>query len=85
MAKTIHRREYRVLIDELRRVRERAGMTQTQLARVMRKRQTWISDVEVGTRRLDVLELRDLCEALGVNFSNFVKRVDRALRAANQR
>jgi len=47
-----------------RAARERAGLTQTQLARLLRKPQSFISSYERGQRRIDVLELLRIVETL---------------------
>ncbi|MGH8040522.1 MAG: helix-turn-helix domain-containing protein [Rudaea sp.] len=79
MPKTIHRREYRLLIRSLREARERTGKTQSDIAQAVGKRQTWISEIEIGSRRMDVIELRDICRALDVDMDKFLRRFERAL------
>ena len=44
--------------------RDRAGLTQDQLARLLRKPQSFVSNYERGNRRIDVLELLRIVEAL---------------------
>ena len=44
--------------------RDRAGLTQKQLARVLRKPQSFVSNYERGQRRIDVLEMLRIAEAL---------------------
>ncbi len=41
--------------------------------------QSVVSKWESGERRLDLLELRDVCEALGISLVDFVKRFEKAL------
>jgi hypothetical protein len=38
-----------------------------------------VSNLEIGERRLDVLELRLYCEALGIPTASFVARLEEAL------
>jgi transcriptional regulator with XRE-family HTH domain len=58
--------------------RQRAGLTQAQLARLLRKPQSFVSNYERGQRRIDVLELLRIVEALGGNaravFMDIVRR-----------
>jgi transcriptional regulator with XRE-family HTH domain len=49
----------------LARARERARLTQKQLARLLRKPQFFVSNYERGQRRIDILELMRIVEALG--------------------
>ena len=40
-------------------------MTQADLARAVGRSQTWVSKCELGERRVDVVELEDIADALG--------------------
>ncbi len=81
MSKSIHRPEYAVLTELLRDARLRAGKHQADVAAALDRSQSFVSDVELGARRLDLLELRDLCQILGVDFLDFVRVLDQAIRA----
>jgi transcriptional regulator with XRE-family HTH domain len=65
MAKTIYRDEYRVLLSVLRDARERSGLTQADIARHLEKPQSTVSHMEGGSRRVDVIEVIDYCNAVG--------------------
>lgn len=60
-------------------MRVEAGLTQTDLAARIDKDQTFVSKYESGERRLDVLELREICQAIGVGLEEFVKRLEKTL------
>lgn len=51
-----------------------AGLRQADLARKLRQPQSFVSKYESGERRIDILELREICMALGVSLSEFVRR-----------
>ena len=70
--KTIHAASYLVLMESLRAAREKADVTQTELASRLEVDQSYISKYERTERRLDVIELRAICQALGLNFQCFV-------------
>lgn len=76
-SKALQARRYRVFLDRLRLAREEAGLTQADLARAVRRSQTWISKCELGERRVDVVELEDLAEALGKPLDWFATRARR--------
>ena len=78
MEKSIHSREYALFLDLLRDTREQAGLTQQCMAAMLNATQTFISKCERGERRLDVVELRLWCAALGVEMSEFVAQFDAA-------
>lgn len=79
MRKSIHRAEYALLLELVREIRLTAGVTQEELSRKLGRPQSFISDVERGTRRLDVLELRDICGHLAQPFVDFVAEYERRL------
>ena len=57
MQKSQHRREYRRLIQALRRAREQAGLTQEEVAGQLGTYASFVSKCEAGERRIDVLQL----------------------------
>lgn len=79
MPKTIHRPEYDVLRLMIRRVREDAGITQLDMSIQLDRTQSFISDIERGARRIDALELRDICQLAGKDFQTFVGELEQAI------
>lgn len=67
MPKTIHRPEYRQLVDGLRERREALFLSQAALARQLGWKQQKVSFIETGARRMDVLEYIALARALGLS------------------
>ena len=51
----------------LRELRVQAGICQVDMARALSKPQAFVSYYESGARRLDLLELRQVCKVLGVS------------------
>jgi transcriptional regulator with XRE-family HTH domain len=89
MPKSIHRAEFLVLCELLRDVRLQAGLTQTVLAKKLKRPQTFVSTVERGLVRQDFLQLRDWClrcgttlEALSAEFEVRLKETKKAGRRA---
>ncbi len=78
MKKAIYTDENRVFLELLREQRERAQLTQAQLAERLKATQSYVSKVERGERRLDLVQLNAYCEALEVPLSEFVGLVARA-------
>ena len=67
-------RRRKVLLGLVRQVRLDAGLRQTDVAKRLGKPQSFVSNYESGERRLDLLELQSVCEALGVGLDEFVGR-----------
>jgi transcriptional regulator with XRE-family HTH domain len=75
-----NRKKQKALLSLLRQVRIEAGMRQEDLARALGMPQSVVSKFESGERRLDLLELRDVCDALTISLVQFVRRFERSLR-----
>ena len=43
--------------------------------------QSFVSNYESGERRLDILELRGVCDALGTTLPEFIERLEQKLRS----
>jgi len=79
MEKSPFSKQYELFLESLRKARKNAGLTQEGLAKSLGESQSFISKVERGERRLDVIELRAFCRALKVPFPAFVSRLHRAM------
>jgi transcriptional regulator with XRE-family HTH domain len=82
--KTIYSREQRYLTALLREHREKAGLTQAEVAEKLGRPQSFVSKVESGERRLDLVELRELCRVLGIEVVDFVREFDERVSAPRQ-
>ncbi len=54
---TVHSPRYRQFLKKLRSARLDAGLTQQEVARALRRPQSFVSKCESGERRVDVVEL----------------------------
>jgi transcriptional regulator with XRE-family HTH domain len=64
MARSTHHRHYQAFLGLLRELRERAGLSQTLLGERLGNTQTFVSKMERGERRVDIVEFTEICEAL---------------------
>lgn len=80
MEKAIHSDKQRELQRLLREARKKAGLTQAELGERLAEPQSLVSDYERGERRLDLIELRQVCEATEITLEDFVARFERAIR-----
>lgn len=62
------------LASLLKAIRIEAGLTQTEVARIIGQTQSYVSKYEQGEQRLDLLELEAVCRAVGVPLTEFVRR-----------
>lgn len=85
MSKTLYRTENLELAALLRQLREDAGMVQTTLAERMGRNQTFVSNVELGIRRLDLVELRDYCASLNIGLAELIQQWEARIKPAGSR
>ncbi|AMV32135.1 antitoxin HipB [Pirellula sp. SH-Sr6A] len=85
MSESLHTPEYRVLLITLAAVRERSGITQVMLAEKLGVTQSYVSKFERGERRLDLVQLRHVCKALGVGLVEFVTLFEAELKKSRSR
>lgn len=71
MEKSIHSIAYKQIISLLRSKREKANITQKQLADSLGVNQAVISKIEICERRLDIVELKSICDKINVDFIEF--------------
>jgi len=69
-----NRRDQELLLSLFRNAREERGLSQSELARLLKKPQSFVSKYEGGARRLDLLELKTVCDTLGIDVVEFVRR-----------
>ena len=70
--KTIHDQRYIEVIALLRKARERAGRTQGEVAQMLGRPQSYVSKVETCERRIDVVELLQMCRIISVTLAEIV-------------
>lgn len=80
MNKRARRTQKEILGEALRDLRLEEGLTQAQLARKLGKLQPFVSKYEAGERRLDLLEVRQICRILDIPLVSFLRRLDRLLK-----
>lgn len=65
-----------VLVTHLKRLRINAGLTQRQLADRIQQTQSFVSKYETGEQRLDMYQLKGICETCGMKLSFFIKKLE---------
>jgi len=80
MGKSIGTAEQKKLLALLRQIRLDAGLRQADLAKRVKQPQSYVSKYESGERRLDLLELRQVCLAVGIRLEDFVEEFETSLR-----
>ncbi len=83
MPKSVFTDAYASLLETLVALRKKKGMTQVELSKRLGKPQPFISYIERGERRVDVIEFYAITRALGADptevFSALVKKLPKRI------
>ena len=73
MPKTIYSKDHKYIVEQLKKARIAAKLNQQKSAKLLRKTQSYISKLESGQRRVDVVALREFAKIYKKPISYFLK------------
>jgi transcriptional regulator with XRE-family HTH domain len=73
MKKSIHTKEHADFTEKLRTARLESGLTQVQVAKKLKRPQSYISNIESGQQRVDIVELQIFSKMYRKDITYFVK------------
>lgn len=73
MPKTIRTSEYKQVVERLKQARLDVGLTQKEVSEKIKKPQSYVSKVEAGEQRVDVIELKVFAVLYKKNINCFIK------------
>ena len=73
MSRSIYSKDYKEIIERLKKARIEAGLAQQEVADKLSKPQSYISKIESGERRLDVAEIKKFAVIYKKDISFFIK------------
>jgi transcriptional regulator with XRE-family HTH domain len=73
MTKSIYTKEYKKVIERLKKARQESGLKQIEVVKKLGKPQSYISKVEKGERRVDIIELKKIADIYKKSLDYFVK------------
>lgn len=74
MKKSIYSNDYNYLTKQLRTARIEAGLNQKEVAGKLNRTQSYVSKIESGQLRVDVIQLNELAEFYGKSLDYFLKK-----------
>ena len=75
MAKSLHTPEYEYFRSLLVKAREKASLTQVDVASKLARPQSFVAKYEGGERRLDVVEFIHVCTALDIDPHTIIENI----------
>lgn len=73
MNKDIYSKEYQEITKRLKEARQKMGLKQEEVADKLKKPQSYISKIELGEKRLDVIELKRFSKIYKKPVDYFIK------------
>jgi transcriptional regulator with XRE-family HTH domain len=75
MKKTIYSQEHKDITSLLKKARKDLGLSQKDVAKLLGKTQSYISKLESGQRRIDVVQLKEFAEIYKKELDYFIRNV----------
>ncbi|MEX0931585.1 MAG: helix-turn-helix transcriptional regulator [Candidatus Paceibacterota bacterium] len=73
MKRSLHSKEYKEFTMRLRTARIESGLTQVQVAKKLKRPQSYVSNIESGQQRVDVVELKKFAKLYDKDINYFIK------------
>lgn len=73
MPRAIYTKDHNAIVERLKQSRTEAGLGQVEVAEKLGKTQSYVSKIESGQRRFDVLQLREFAKLYKKSLDFFVK------------
>lgn len=67
MKKSIHSKESSLICDSIRAMRKESGLTQRDLSKILEREHSFIAKIEIGERRIDLVEFYNISKACGAD------------------
>jgi len=82
--KTINSKEHRLLLEMLYQLRVSSGLRQSDLAKMLKVPQSFVSKIESGERRLDLIELRAILTCFNSDLTEFITEFEEKINETRQ-
>ena len=73
MPRAIYQKEHKVIVERLKKARLEAGFGQVEVAEKLRRTQSYVSKIESGQRRFDVLQLKEFAKLYKKDIKYFIE------------
>lgn len=74
MSKAIYSKDHKFLVEQLKKARTEAGLDQIKAAETLGKTQSYISKIESGQRRIDIVQLKEFARVYKKPLEYFIKK-----------
>jgi transcriptional regulator with XRE-family HTH domain len=75
MRKAIYSPEHKYLVEQLKKARLEAGLSQIEAAKRLKCTQSQLSKIESGQRRIDLVQLKEFANLYRKSISHFLRAI----------
>ncbi len=72
MTKSIFNKDHKIIVKKLKQARFEIGLDQKQVANILKKTQSYVSKIESGQRRIDVIQLKSFAKIYKKDLGYFI-------------
>lgn len=72
MKKTIYSAGHKALVNRLIKAREEQGLKQEEVAKLLHRTQSYVSKIEAGQRRVDIIQLKEFAKIYKKDLDFFI-------------
>ena len=74
MAKSIFSSEHKYLVSKLKKARLERNLQQADVAKLLKRTQSYMSKIESGQRRIDIIQLKELAKIYKKDVNYFLEK-----------
>lgn len=74
MDKAIYTKDHKFLVAQLKKARQSANLDQVEVAELLDKTQSYVSKIESGQRRVDIIQLKKFAKIYKKELDFFIKK-----------
>ena len=74
MYKTIYSEDHKYLVEQLKKARKSSNLDQEEAAKLLGKTQPYVSKIESGQRRIDIVQLKEFSKIYKKELNYFIKK-----------
>ena len=84
MKKSLNGKEHKILLEMLYRLRAASELRQSDLAKLLKVPQSFVSKIESGERRIDLIELRAILKCFNTDIKEFVTQFENKINESRK-
>ncbi|GIW62206.1 MAG: hypothetical protein KatS3mg090_0032 [Patescibacteria group bacterium] len=74
MDKAIYAKDHKFLVHQLKKARKAVGLDQKKVAKLLGRSQSYVSKIESGQRRIDIVQLKEFARIYKKDLDYFIKK-----------